>query len=667
MEDGPKLMKQDHSGGFLFESPVLARAPLAMLLAGLLFAIGARAQTPDGPAAKPNFIVILADDMGYGDVGPFGSTKNRTPNLDRMAKEGLKMTSFYGAPVCTPSRAQLITGCYAKRVSLPDVLFPAEAIGLSSKEHTLAELLKAQGYATMAIGKWHLGDHPDFLPTRHGFDRYFGLPYSNDMGGPTNAAKAASRASATKIRPPLPLVRDANVLETVTDEGQNRLTERYTEEAIQFIRENKGRPFFLYMPHTAVHVPLHPGDKFRGASANGRYGDWVEEVDWSVGRVMDTVRELGLSGRTLVFFTSDNGPWLTQGTNGGVATPLRGGKAGTFEGGVREPTIAWWPGKVPVGASVDAMAANYDLLPTLVKLAGGEVPKDNKIDGRDISPILLGQTRESPHLAHYYFDGNRLQAVRSGPWKLAVARQAEHTGKPEPDADKPFTQTLYNLDSDIGERTNVAAQNPEVVQKLLKLVADMNADLGTNKAGPGVRPPGRVTNSVGLWMAGQAPSADLIAAHYDVPSLDQLAIGDALGRGEAPKIANKSLTITAEVESKSSNGVIVAQGGSATGYAVYLREGKPVFTVRERSQPVSITATNAAPPHFKVEARLASDGAMTLMIDGQTVASGKAPSLIRTQPAEDFCVGFDNGQPVGEYSGNAQFNGVISHLNILAK
>jgi arylsulfatase A-like enzyme len=330
------------------------------------------------------------------------------------------------------------------------------------------------------------------------------------MGGPTNSNRKAASNVESERRPPLPLVRNGQVLETVNAEGQDRLTERYTEEAVKFIREHKDQPFFLYMPHTAVHVPIHPGDKFRNKSANGRYGDWVEELDWSVGRVMDTVRDLGLSERTLVFFTSDNGPWLTQGTNGGVAGPLRGGKQGTYEGGVREPTIAWWPGKVPAGVSVDAITANYDLLPTLVTLAGGRIPSDHIIDGKNIAPILLGQTRESPHQTHYYFNGNTLEAVRSGPWKLAIVRQHEHSGQPEPsnsDADKPFVPTLYNLDNDIGERHDVAAQHPDVVQRLQKLVKQMDADLGAAHIGPGVRPPGRFKNPTGLWLPGQEPSA----------------------------------------------------------------------------------------------------------------------------------------------------------------
>ena len=452
--------------------------------AALLLTLPAALRAAEPETAKPNFVVILIDDMGYGDVGPFGSKLNRTPNLDKMAAEGMKLTSFYAAPVCTPSRAQMMTGCYAKRVSLPNVIFPSCPIGISSKEHTVAELLKREGYATMAIGKWHLGDQPAFLPTRHGFDHYFGLPYSNDMGG--NGKKIYNG----KLAPPLPLLHDGKIIEAPAD--QDPLTARYTEEAVKFITANKDRPFFLYFPHTAVHVPLHPGKDFQGRSANGAYGDWVEEVDWSVGRVFDTLRKLKLGERTLVLFTSDNGPWLVMGKNAGVAGPLRGGKGSTWEGGMREPTIAWWPGKIAAHTVCDAPLSEIDVLPTLVKLAGGAVPTDHTIDGKDIWPLLSGRTKDSPHEALFYFYDNELQAVRAGPWKLAVKPQAtwEHDVEPV----KHIGPRLYNLDTDIGERTDVAAEHPDVVARLQRFVAQMDADLGVEGVGRGVRPPGRVAN-----------------------------------------------------------------------------------------------------------------------------------------------------------------------------
>ena len=450
---------------------------------------------------KPNIILIFIDDMGYGDIGPFGSTKNRTPNLDRMAKEGMKLTSFYAAPVCSVSRAQVLTGCYGQRVSIPGVLFPGAPVGINPEEHTVAELVKAQGYATMCIGKWHVGDQPEFFPTRHGFERYFGLPYSNDM----------MKKHVGSDKPVVPLMRDEKVIEMLAGPEQDRLTERYTDEAVRFITENITRPFFLYMPHTAVHVPVHPGGNFRGKSKNGNFGDWVEEVDWSVGRVLDTLRDLKLAENTLVVFTSDNGPWLTQGKNGGDAGPLRGGKGSTWEGGVREPTLAWWPGKIAGGSVCDAVAGTIDFLPTFVKLAGGTVPVDRKIDGADIGPLLLGSTKESPHEARYYYQGYKLQAVRSGPWKLAIAPQNENLsggGQAVPASmEKP---RLYNLDAEIGERTDVALDHPEVVAKLKALAVKMAAELGDGKPGPAVRPAGFVKNAVVLSL--DAPNTEKPAA-----------------------------------------------------------------------------------------------------------------------------------------------------------
>jgi arylsulfatase A-like enzyme len=479
-----------------------------LAILGVLLTLSATARAADTP--KPNLVIILIDDMGYGDIGPFGSKLNRTPNLDRMASEGMRLTSFYAAPVCTPSRAQMMTGCYAKRVSMPNVIFPACPTGLSAREHTVAGLLKEQGYVTMAIGKWHLGDQPEFLPTRRGFDHYLGLPYSNDLGGPTNppakqAAKTKKKNGESQPRPPLPLLRDSKVIEAPAD--QDTLTTRYTAEAVNFITTNQDRPFFLYLAHTAVHVPLHPGAAFKGKSANGTYGDWVEEVDWSAGQVLDTLRALKLAERTLVLFTSDNGPWLTQEKNGGIAGPLHGGKGTTWEGGMREPTIAWWPGQIPAHSACDASMSEMDVLPTLVKLAGGKVPTDHKIDGIDIWPLLSGQTKTSPHEALFYFNGRKLEAVRSGPWKLAIVPQSTGLRMGAAEPVKHTGPRLYNLDTDIGELTDMAAQHPEIVARLQKLVQQMDADLGVTGEGPGVRPPDRVAHP--------QPLLKRVGAEYD--------------------------------------------------------------------------------------------------------------------------------------------------------
>ena len=440
---------------------------------------------------KPNIVIIFIDDLGYADIGPFGATKQKTPNLDRMAKEGMKLTSFYAAPVCSVSRAQLLTGCYGARVSVPGVFGPGGKHGLHPQEFTIAERLKEQGYATMCIGKWHVGDQPEFLPTRQGFDHYFGIPYSNDM-------QTKTKSGERKV----PLLRDEEVIEQLSDEEQSRIVERYTDEALGFIRNNKDKPFLLYLPHTAVHTPIYPGAAFAGKSANGRFGDWVEEVDWSVGRVLSTLQELKLDKNTLVIFTSDNGPWTSKGKDAGSAAPLRGGKGSTWEGGVREPTIAWWPGKIAPGTSCDAVAGTIDLLPTAVKLAGGKVPGEPVIDGRDISPILFGQSTVSPREAHYYFANYNLQAVRQGAWKLAIKPQNEAMGKDPLDDAKGKEPRLYNLDADIAEHNNVADKHPDVVTKLLALANKMDEEIG-GKSPKARRPAGQVEKPVIL-----APKSD---------------------------------------------------------------------------------------------------------------------------------------------------------------
>jgi arylsulfatase A-like enzyme len=444
-------------------------------------------------SGKPNFVVVLLDDAGYGDIAPFGSKINRTPNLDRMAKEGMKLTSFYCAPVCSASRAQLLTGCYAKRVSV-GLFEPVSRAGLNPDENTVAELLKKQGYHTALIGKWHLGDQPEFLPTRQGFDRFFGVPYSNDQGAD---GKPDHRGI---VRPPLPLLDGEKVVEAPADQGE--LTARLTEKAVEFIRENRGDPFFLYFAPTATHVPINPGTAFRGRSPHGLYSDWVEEADWSVGRVLDTIRDLGLERDTLVLFTSDNGPWLSKGVNAGTSTPLTGGKFSCWEGGSREPTIAWWPGTIPAGSSSDAVLSQIDFLPTAVNLAGGKVPPDRKIDGKDIMPVLKGQSRESPHEALFYWDGQGLAAVRSGPWKLQIRKHPEPKKDRGPASeDAEFAPRLFNLDDDMAEARDVAAQHPDVVLRLQGYIAEMGKDLGLRgEKAPGIRPAGRVGNPLPLVM-----------------------------------------------------------------------------------------------------------------------------------------------------------------------
>lgn len=462
------------------------RAPVLMLF---LVAVSAA----ESMASKPNIVLINIDDLGYGDIGPFGSEKNATPHLDRMAREGRLLKSHYAAPVCSPSRASLMTGCYPKRaLPTPHVLFPASAVGLDPSEVTIAELLKTQGYATGCIGKWHLGDQPEFLPTRQGFDYYYGLPYSNDMGTVEDGAKSnpdkpiPQRKPAQppkqipddgirgNAQPPLPLLENEKVIERVRADQQTTITERYAEKAADFIAAHSQEPFFLYLPHTAVHFPLYPGLQFRGKSGQGLFSDWVTEVDWAVGMVFDALRKHELDKNTLVIFTSDNGGATRHGANN---HPLRGQKGSTLEGGIRVPTIVWWPGIVPAGTSTDAITSTMDILPTLAQIGGAPIPTDRKIDGVSILSVFT-EDGAGPRDHFYYFRGFRLEAVRKGPWKLHLAKQE-----------------LYNLASDIGEASNVASQNDSVVAELNKMADAMDSDLGKSEIGPGCRPIGRVQNA----------------------------------------------------------------------------------------------------------------------------------------------------------------------------
>jgi len=437
------------------------------------------------PAAKrlPNFIIILGDDLGYSDIGCFGSTKNRTPNLDRMAAEGTRFTSFYvSSGVCTPSRASLMTGCYPLRINMHVnctgvyVLCPNDKKGISAGEKTIANVLKGRGYATCCIGKWHLGDQPPFLPARHGFDYYYGLPYSNDMGN----------------RPgdpiPLPLMRNETVIEAPAD--QDTLTRRYTDEAVSFIRANRDKPFFLYFPHTMPHNPQHASLDFKGRSGNGLYGDAIEEIDWSAGRLLEVLKEVGLDEQTIIIFTSDNGA-----SGRGSNLPLSGGKATTKEGGMRMPCIMRWPGRIPAGKTCDELCTTMDLLPTLAGLAGTQPEKDRTIDGKDIWPLMSGAAgAKSPHEAFYYYFMSQLQAVRSGQWKLHLALAPQINGfggKPE----GPREAALYNLHDDIAESRNVIAEHPDVVKKLMEFAEKARAEIGDyQKKGTGQRPAGWVEN-----------------------------------------------------------------------------------------------------------------------------------------------------------------------------
>jgi arylsulfatase A-like enzyme len=449
---------------------VLIGIPLLLSLAMVNCSLAAESSTP-------NIVLIFIDDLGQSEIGPFGNTKVSTPHLDRMASEGMKFSSFYATPVCSMSRACLMTGCYNTRVSVPGVLFPNAAIGLHTNEITLAEIAKQQGYATKCIGKWHLGHREPFLPTQQGFDSYYGIPYSNDMTIDTKHAKFAAncvfredmneeRARLRAIRNTVPLMRDTEVIEYPAD--QATLTKRYTAEAVQFIRDHQAKPFFLYLPHTMVHDPLAASAEFKGKSKMGLLGDAIEELDWSVGQIFSTLSELKLDERTLVIFTSDNGA-------AGRPSPVyRGSKATIFEGGVREPCIMRWPGKIPANTTCQQIAGNIDLLPTFAKLLNVPVPADRVIDGRDITPLMFNPNAPAVRDTHLYFTGaGRLGAIRQGNWKLFIGLgEAEKLiqGNPitggKPKADQFLKHVLYDLSADLAETKDVAEEHPEVVAKL---------------------------------------------------------------------------------------------------------------------------------------------------------------------------------------------------------
>jgi arylsulfatase A len=452
--------------------------------------------------AKPNVVLIFIDDLGIGDIGPFGNKTHKTPHLDRLASEGMKFQSFYATPVCSMSRAQLMTGCYNARVSIPGVLFPGSKIGINPDETIVPEVLKQQGYATKCIGKWHLGHREPFLPTRHGFDSYFGIPYSNDMTiDPEHAVFAkdclfreglnAETSRKEALRNKVPLMRGDEVIEYPVD--QATLTKRYTAEAVAFLKAHQDQPFFLYLPHSMVHVPLAATDEFLQRNDNNLFAAAVEEMDWSVGQIMQTLKELKLDERTLVIFTSDNGAAT------GSSLPYRGKKGTTYEGGVREPCIMRWTGKIAAGSECTQMAGNIDVLPTLAKLAGAPIGSDHKlngrmIDGRDISSLLFDSKAGPVRDTHLYFSGERLSAIRKGPWKLFVAAASNNPGKnkqagkkAEKKKDTPVGPELYNLSDDPYEAKNLASEKPDLVNELREEAKRLEAEIQANK-----RPAGSV-------------------------------------------------------------------------------------------------------------------------------------------------------------------------------
>jgi arylsulfatase len=439
----------------------------------------------------PNVVIIFTDDQGYGDVGAYGARGFTTPNLDKMASQGMRFTDFYSAQaVCSASRAALLTGCYPNRIGVSGAFMPWAKVGINENEVTIAELLKQKDYATGIFGKWHLGHHREFLPLQHGFDEYFGIPYSNDMW-PVNYDGSPVLDSATapnKFRhPPLPLIEGNEKIKEIHDlNGQNQLTTWYTEKAVRFIENHKDKPFFLYVPHSMPHVPLGVSDKFAGKSEQGMYGDVMMEIDWSVGEILEALEIHGLEENTLVIFTTDNGPWLNFGNHAGSTGGLREGKGTSFEGGQKVPCIIKWPGVVPEGVVCNNMASTIDILPTLAEITSTKLP-DHKIDGVSILPLLKGDPDAEPRdNLLYYYRRNSLEAVRIGDWKLVFPhwhRSYEdvlpgNDGWPGPYKDGQAVLGLYDLRRDPGERYNVIEQYPEIVKKLELFAEAARQDLG---------------------------------------------------------------------------------------------------------------------------------------------------------------------------------------------
>jgi arylsulfatase A-like enzyme len=464
----------------------------------------------------PNILLINCDDLGYGDLGCYGSSSNDTPVLDRLATEGLRFTDFYMAsPVCSPSRAALLTGCYPPRIGFDSfdglpVLFPGQRFGLHPGEITIADILRPAGYATKHVGKWHCGDQPPFLPTRHGFDSYFGIPYSNDMGRqawpegtvPLPKLLRDSGMQFFEEYPPLPLLLDEEVLEAQPDQAS--LTARFVDESVRFLRANQARPWFLYLAHIYVHLPIYVQDGFARASRNGTYGAAVASIDWAAGVLLAELRRLGLEDDTIVVFTSDNG---SLAKNGGSNAPLRGRKGTTWEGGMRVPCIVRWPHRVPSGSVCSAVATAMDLLPTLTAAAGAEpaMAEERVIDGRDITSLLLDPEAESPHEAFFFYAADRLEAVRCGRWKLHLAK-----------GNHPLHE-LYDLASDVGETTDVAGDHPSVVAALEAHAERARADLGDGRLGirgAGCRAVGEVEDPAPLTTFD--PDHPYYVAEYDL-------------------------------------------------------------------------------------------------------------------------------------------------------
>ena len=607
---------------------------------------------------RPNVLIIFIDDMGYGDVGFNGATGPRTPNLDQMAAEGMRFNHFYvGCAVCSGSRTSLMTGCHYQRLSMKAVLFPQSNEGLHPDEVTIADMLRETGYRTACVGKWHLGHLPPCLPTYQGFESYYGVPYSNDMWiDPANrlADDLVVREGLTleeikaghKKRNLVPLMRDEEVIEYPAD--QKTLTKRYTEESIRFITENKDVPFFLYLPHTMVHLPLAVSAEFENRTGKLIW-DAIEEVDWSVGEILKTLKSLGIDEKTLVLFTSDNGAAV------GSSLPLREKKGSIYDGGIREPTVMWWPGTIPAGRVCEEVAGTIDMLPTLAGLCEGKLP-ENKIDGKDIKALMLGETdAKSPHEAYVLM--HKEGTLRSGPWKFYPWKENDK-GKNHPEGHIPSDDPvqLYNVFEDIGERANLASQHPELVKKFQTTFDAHVAEIEANR-----RPTQVMIRPENPIAPPDLPGRKARSAK----PLDwsKVKTGSVYGSDRAPTVAKRAFRVTAEIAGENPSGIIVAQGGEVVGYALYLKGGECVFSVRLSGNEIHRVKAPIGGRKLTIEAALDGKGKLTLKVnDGEQFTT--QGGLIGRHPAESLCIGHDDRRPVDEEAPNAAFQGALLRLKV---
>jgi arylsulfatase A len=617
------------------------------------------------PAAErpeqPNVIIIFIDDMGFGDVGFNGATGPKTPNLDRMAAEGMQFRDFYvGCAVCSGSRTALLTGTHYQRLSMNPVLFPSSTQGLHPDEVTIADMLLEAGYATSCIGKWHLGHLPPCLPTYQGFESYYGIPYSNDMWiDPANtlAADLQLREGVTleqvraghKLKNRVPLMRNEEVIEYPVD--QSTVTKRYTEEAVRFITETKDRPFFLYLPHTMVHLPLAVSKAFQNRTGELIW-DAIEEVDWSVGEILRTLKEAGIDDQTLVIFTSDNGAAV------GSSLPLRAKKGSVYDGGIREPTVMRWPGQIPAGEICREVTASIDILPTLATLCGGTLP-DRKIDGHDIWPLMHGEDGAvSPHEAYCLMHGPG--TVRSGKWKYypwpegASDRKKQAAGNAAGDAGRPQVQ-LYDTVADISETTNLAAEHPEVVARLQAAWVAHNEELSAHRrpAADLIRPDG-------------VPSPDRPTGDTPTKPLNWARVqqGRTYPTRQAPNLVRKPFVVSCEISGPALEGVLVAHGGTVTGYSLSVHEGQVVFALRRDSDEISrVRATLPQGERFVLRAT-ATENQLAVQIDEAEPATAASTGLLLKHPSEDFSVGFDERMPVDPQQPEGSFTGTVAKVRV---